>query len=208
MSKQTIRILIVDDHFMVRLGLIGSLAAETDIEVVGEARNGAEAIQKYSELRPDVTLMDGIMPDMHGVEVTRLILDEHPVARIIVVSINDTAEDVHRAMQAGACGYLPKSSEKEALVRAIRTVASGKRFLPPELSAKLAQRNISTPLSSRETEVLDLIAKGLTNSQIAAKLAIREGTVKTHVVHLLGKLEASGRTHAVSRAVELGLLRR
>lgn len=207
MPEKPIRILVVDDHFMVRLGLVSAITAEPDIEIVGEASNGAEAAAMFSELLPDVTLMDGILPDIHGVEVTRRILERHPEARIIVVSINDTAEDVHRALEAGAWGYIPKSCEKDAIVRAIRAVADGGRFVPPELSRKLAERNLQPLLSSRESEVLRLIAKGLANKQIAADLAVGEATVKTHVRHILEKLGAPDRTRAVTLAMERGLLR-
>lgn len=201
------RILLVDDHFMVRLGLAGSLAGEPDLTVVGEASSGAEALAAFDALQPDVTLMDGILPDMHGVEVTRLILGKHPSARIIVVSINDTAEDIHRALQAGAWGYIPKSSEKDAIVTAIRSVASGSRFLPPDLSEKLARRDHQALLSSRETEVLHLVARGLANKQIATELAVSEATVKSHVAHILDKLGVPDRTRAVTLALEQGLLR-
>jgi DNA-binding NarL/FixJ family response regulator len=206
-QNQAIRILVVDDHFMVRLGLIGAISTESDINVVGEASNGAEALALFAELRPDVTLMDGILPDMHGVEVTRQILESHPEARIILVSINDTAEDIHRALQAGAWGYIPKSCEKNAIVSAIRSVAAGERYLPPELTRKLAERDHQPLLSPRETEVLHLIAKGFANKQIASELEIGEPTVKSHVAHILDKLEVPDRTRAVTLAMERGLLR-
>ena len=207
MKQSPIRILVVDDHFMVRLGLIGAISTESDIDVVGEASNGAEALALFAELKPDVTLMDGILPDIHGVEITRKILESFPKARIIVVSINDTAEDIHRALQAGAFGYIPKSCEKNAIIRAIRAVAVGERYLPTELSRKLAERNLQPLLSTRETEVLRLVAKGMANKQIASELAIGEPTVKSHVAHILDKLGAPDRTRAVTLAMERGLLR-
>ena len=207
MKPRRIRILVVDDHFMVRMGLIGALAAEPDVEVVGEARNGTEALTAFASLLPDVTLMDGILPDLHGIEVTRRIVAAHPAARIIVVSINDTAEDVHRAMEAGACGYIPKSCEKDTIVQAIRKVASGETFLLPSLARKLADRNARVGLSAREAEVLRLISQGKANKQIAADLGLSEATVKTHIAHILAKLEAPDRTRAVTIALERGLLR-
>jgi DNA-binding NarL/FixJ family response regulator len=207
MNPKPIRILVVDDHFMVRLGLVGAISAEPDIEVVGEASNGAEAIALFDSLRPDVTLMDGILPDIHGVEVTRRILERHPGARIILVSINETAEDIHRALEAGAAGYIPKSSEKDAIVQAIRTVADGDPFLSPGLSLRLAERDLQPLLSVRETQVLGLIATGMANKQIATRLALGEATVKTHVRHILDKLGAPDRTRAVTLAMERGLLR-
>ena len=202
-----IRLLVVDDHFMVRLGLISALRAEADLEVVGEAGTGAEAVAMHSRLRPDITLMDGILPDIHGIEALRRILETTPAARIIMVSINDTAEDVHRAMTAGASGYIPKSSEKELIVAAIRAVAAGDHFLPPELARKLAERDLQAPLSTRELSVLRLIARGFANKQIATELAVSEATVKTHIRHILDKLDAPDRTRAATLALERGLLR-
>jgi DNA-binding NarL/FixJ family response regulator len=207
MKHKPIRVLLVDDHFMVRLGLIGAISTESDIVVVGEASNGAEALAMFATLQPDITLMDGILPDIHGVEVTRKIIESFPGARIILVSINDTAEDVHRALQAGVSGYMPKSCEKNAIIRAIRAVASGERFLAPDLVRKLAERSQQPFLSAREMDVLTLIAAGRANKQIAAELAIGEPTVKSHVAHILDKLGAPDRTRAVTLAMERGLLR-
>lgn len=207
MNPSAIRILVVDDHFMVRLGLIGAISTEPDIEIVGEASNGADALECFQRLRPDITLMDGILPDIHGVEVTRRILEIAPEARVIMVSINETAEDIHRAMDAGARGYMPKSSEKDAIVTAIRKVAAGGRFLSPEFAKRLAERDLMPLLSPRETDVLRLIAQGLANKQIAGELALGEATVKTHVRHILEKLGAPDRTRAATLAMERGLLR-
>jgi DNA-binding NarL/FixJ family response regulator len=202
-----IRILIVDDHFMVRLGLISAIGTEPDLEVAGQAATAAEAVVLHARLQPDITLMDGVLPDFHGLEALRRILETSPQARIIMVSINDTAEDVHRALAAGAWGYIPKSCEKEAIVRAIRAVADGARFLPPELSRKLAERNLQPLVSNRELDVLRLVARGFANKQIAAELAVGENTVKTHVRHILEKLGAPDRTRAVTLALERGILR-
>lgn len=207
MNPPRIRILVVDDHFMVRLGLIGAISTEPDIEVVGEAANGADALECFERFRPDITLMDGMLPDIHGVEVTRRILGFAPDARVILVSINETAEDIHRAMEAGAWGYIPKSSEKDAIVHAIRTVAEGKRFLSREFARRLAERKSMPLLSPRETDVLRLIAQGMANKQIADELVLGEATVKTHVCHILDKLGVPDRTRAVTLAIERGLLR-
>jgi DNA-binding NarL/FixJ family response regulator len=207
MNPLRIRILVVDDHFMVRLGLIGAISAEPDIEVVGEASGGVEAVSLFDSLRPDITLMDGMLPDVHGVEVTRRILALDPAARVILVSINETAEDIHRAMEAGAMGYIPKSSEKDAIVHAIRTVAGGGRFLSPEFARRLADRELMPLLSPREIDVLRLVAQGLANKQIAGELALGEATVKTHVRHILDKLGVPDRTRAATLAIERGLLR-
>jgi len=207
MNVPPIRILIVDDHFMVRVGIIGALSQEPDMQVVGEARDGRTALEMFSSLMPDVTLLDGMLPDLHGIEVTRRIVANHPHARILLVSINDTGEDVYRAMEAGAYGYIPKSSEQSALLQAIRDVAAGLRFLPNDLARKLAIRRLTTPLSERETEVLTLVAKGKGNKEIAASLGIGEGTIKSHLKHILSKLDAPDRTRAVTLAQEQGILR-
>ncbi len=207
MKTQPLRILVVDDHFMVALGLISALNRERDMKVVGDARDGRTALELFETLRPDVTLMDGMLPDMHGVEVTRRIVAAHPEARVILVSINETAEDIQRAMEAGASGYLPKSSEKTEMVRAIRAVASGENFLPVRLMEKLSAHHVTSPLSGREIDVLRLVAQGRANKEIAAELGLSEPTVKTYIVRLLAKLGAPDRTRAVTMALELGYLR-
>jgi DNA-binding NarL/FixJ family response regulator len=207
MKSKPIRILVVDDHFMVALGLISALERERDMKVVGDARNGLGALESFETLRPDVTLMDGMLPDMHGVEVTRRIVAAHPEARIILVSINETAEDVQRAMDAGACGYLPKSSGKKELVGAIRAVAAGESILPVGLVRKLSEHQASSPLSAREIDVLRLIAQGRANKEIAHELGLSEPTVKTYITRMLAKLGAPDRTRAVTMALERGYLR-
>ena len=207
MKTQPLRILVVDDHFMVALGLISALNRERDMKVVGDARDGRTALELFETLRPDVTLMDGMLPDIHGVEVTRRIVAAHPEARVILVSINETAEDIQQAMDAGASGYLPKSSEKAEMVRAIRAVASGESFLPVRLMKKLSAHHVSSPLSGREIDVLRLVAQGRANKEIAAELGLSEPTVKTYIVRLLAKLGAPDRTRAVTMALELGYLR-
>jgi DNA-binding NarL/FixJ family response regulator len=205
--KNPIRLLIVDDHVMIRLGLVALIADQPDIEIVGEARNGAEAVELHARLRPDVTVMDGILPDFHGIEATRRILQDQPAARIILVSINESAEDIHRAMEAGASGYVPKSQNQDVLLRAIRQVAAGGKFLDPELSRRIAARAATTSLSQRELDVLRLIADGLLNKQIAVELALSENTVKTHIARIMGKLGVHDRTSLAMKAVTLGLLR-
>jgi DNA-binding NarL/FixJ family response regulator len=205
--KRPIRLLIVDDHVMIRLGLVALIADQPDIEIVGEARNGTEAVELHARLRPDVTVMDGILPDFHGIEATRRILHDHPAARIILVSINESAEDIHRAMEAGACGYVPKSQNQDVLLRAIRQVAAGQSFLDPELSRRIAARAATTSLSQRELDVLRRIANGLLNKQIAVELALSENTVKTHIARIMGKLGVHDRTSLAMKAVTLGLLR-
>jgi two-component system NarL family response regulator len=207
MTSPSVRILVVDDHAMIRLGLIGALTSEPGMEVIGQARNGREAIELHKELAPDITLMDGILPDMHGVDATREILTNDPNARVILISINETAEDVRRALEAGVRGYVPKSCEQDAIVEAIRSVTSGRDFLPPHLIRRLAERNAVVGLSNREVDVLRLIAKGRSNKEIAADLALSAETVKTHITHLMRKLGAADRAHAVTLAIEQGFLR-
>ena len=192
---------------MVALGLISALNRERDMKVVGDAHDGRTALELFETLRPDVTLMDGMLPDIHGDEVTRRIVTAHPDARVILVSINETAEDIQRALDAGASGYLPKSSEKIEMVRAIRAVASGETFLPTRLMEKLSAHHVSSPLSGREIDVLCLIAQGRANKEIANELGLSEPTVKTYVARLLAKLGAPDRTRAVTMALERGYLK-
>jgi DNA-binding NarL/FixJ family response regulator len=202
-----IRVLVVDDHVMIRLGLNALMAYETDIQIVGEAGSGAEAIQLFDQLRPDVTIMDGMLPDIHGIDATRSILAKHPGARIVIVSINESAEDIHRAIEAGACGYVSKAQKQDVIIRAIRTVASGTTFLEPELARRLSARASTNALTQRELDVLRLVAEGLANKQIGRTLGLSENTVKTHLTRIMGKLEVHDRTSLAMRAVALGLLR-
>ena len=205
--KRKIRLLIVDDHVMIRLGLAALMADEPDIAIVGEAGNGAEAVALHEQLRPDVTIMDGLLPDIHGVEATRRILHSHPDAKIILVSINESAEDIHRAIEAGVSGYVPKSRNQDVIVRAVRAVAAGERFLEPELARRLSARAATNSLSQREIDVLRLVAAGLVNKQIGCELGLSENTVKTHISRIMGKMEVHDRTSLAMRAVALGLLR-
>jgi two-component system, NarL family, response regulator len=205
--NEPIRLLVVDDHVMIRLGLAAVMAYENDIIIVGEACNGTEAIEMFDKCLPDVTIMDGMLPDIHGVEVTRTIVRKYPQARIILVSINESAEDIHRAIEAGAAGYVSKSQNQDVIVRAVRTVNAGERFLEPELARRLAARAATNSLSQRELEVLRLVAEGLVNKQIGVNLGLSENTVKTHLTRIMGKLEVHDRTSLAMRAVALGLLR-
>ena len=202
-----IRVLVVDDHVMIRLGLTALMAYETDIEIVGEACSGAEAIQLFDHLRPDVTIMDGMLPDIHGIEATRTILTKHPGARIVIVSINESAEDIHRAIETGAAGYVSKAQKQDVIIRAIRTAAAGTTFLEPELARRLSARASTNTLTQRELDVLRLVAEGLANKQIGKKLGLSENTVKTHVARIMGKLNVHDRTSLAMKAVSLGLLR-
>jgi two-component system NarL family response regulator len=206
MSGPAIRILIVDDHFIVRMGLKGVLDMQPDMQVVAEAEDGPEAIRQFREHRPDVVLVDLRMPGMSGTEAIAAIRAEFPEASLIAVSTFEGDELVYRALQAGARGYLPKKVPREELIKAIRTVHRGQRYIPVEIASRLADRMEQGDLSPRELEVLQRIARGLSNREIADELGLHESTVKTHVINILGKLGVGDRTLAVTTAIQRGLL--
>ena len=213
-----IRLLLVDDQALFREGLRTLLSLHEDLQVVGEAGNGLEALAAADALRPDVVLMDLRMPVLDGVAATRRLLAAHPTTRVIVVTTFDDDELVFDGLRAGAVGYLLKDVSSDKLVEAIRAAARGESFLQPSIAAKvLAEFNrlersaappppLAEPLSERELEILRLLAAGDSNKEIAAALFIAEGTVKNHVTNILGKLDARDRTQAALRARELGLI--
>lgn len=205
-SDRTIRILIADDHPIVREGVAAMIERRPDMQVVGEVSNGKEAVAAYAELRPDVTLMDLRMPEMSGTEAIVEIRKKHPGAQIIVLTTYDTDENIFRGLRAGAKAFLLKDAPRERLMDAIRAVASGQSHIPPEIAAKLATRMSSPELTRRETEVLQLIAGGNSNLEIGNMLCISEGTVKSHVNSILSKMGVSDRTQAVTQAVRRGLV--
>lgn len=200
------RILVVDDHFMVRMGLSSSLNAEEDMEVVAEAGNAADALKAYRELRPSLVLMDVRLPGMSGPDAVTAIMREFPDARILMLSTHSGEEEIYRSLQAGARGYILKSVMREELLRAIRQVHEGKRYLDPTLAPLLAERVTHRSLTSRELEVLQMAAKGMGNKEIAAALNIAEVTVKLHVSHVLEKLNVKDRTEAATAALKRGIL--
>ena len=202
-----IRILTVDDHPLMRAGVASFLATEPGLQVVAEAANGEEALEKYRELRPDLVLMDLSMPVMDGLEATQAILEEFPDARIIVLTTYAGDEDVHRALDAGAVGYVLKDMLVADILKVIRSVIAGRRGIPPAVAATLAQHTPRIALTPRETEVLSLIATGLTNGEIAQRIGRTEETVKVHVKNILRKLNAQDRTEAVTNAVRRGFIR-
>lgn len=202
-----IRILTVDDHPLMRAGVASFLATEPGLQVVAEAANGEEALEKYRALRPDLVLMDLSMPVMDGLEATRAILEEFPDARIIVLTTYAGDEDVHRALGAGAMGYLLKDMLVTDILKVVRSVIAGRRGIPPAVAATLAQHTPRIALTPRETEVISLIATGLTNAQIAQRIGRTEETVKVHVKNILHKLDAQDRTEAVTNAVRRGFIR-
>ena len=213
-----IRILIVDDHEMVRDGLSVMMDREDDFTVVGEAKNGLEAVEQARSLRPDVILMDLRMPEMDGVEAMRQIRAEQDDVKFLVLTTYDTDEYIFDAIEAGAKGYLLKDTSREELFRAVRTVNRGESLIEPgvvarlldrltDLSRRAAQGPDHLALSERELEVLQLMARGSANKQIAGDLSITESTVKTHVANIFQKLEVSHRTEAVTKAMSQGIIK-
>lgn len=202
----TIRVLVIEDHPVVRQGFVALLSSAPDIEVVGSAPDGVEGMELFRSLRPDVTLMDLQMPRMGGVEAIQRMRNEWAEARIIVLTTFDGDEDIYRAMQAGAKAYLLKGMEVEELLAAIRTVHAGRASVPSSIAEKLAHRVGSQDLTAREVEVLERIVAGRANKQIANDLNISEATVKSHVNSLLGKLGVDDRTHAAIVALQRGIV--
>jgi DNA-binding NarL/FixJ family response regulator len=207
---EPIRVLIADDHPVVRAGLQGMLLGQPDIQVVGEAVTGAEAIAMTEQLRPSVVLMDLRMPEMDGVSATVRIRERWPQTHILVLTTYDGDADILRAIEAGATGYLLKDTPRDDLFRAIRAAAKGESFLTPAVATRLIGRvraPVEDSLSDREVEVLTLVAQGASNKEVAKQLWISEATVKTHLIHIFGKLGVSDRTAAVTLALERGILR-
>ncbi len=200
------RIMVVDDHPIVRDGLTALIERREDMTVVAQAANAAEAIAAFREQRPDVTLMDLRLPDRDGVSAIEAIRQEFPQARMLVVTTFDGDVDIQRALRAGAMGYILKDTPREQLMDAIRTVYNGGFCVPPEVASKLAEHYGIPKLTARELEVLRLIAQGKSNATVGADLTITEGTVKLHVNSILSKLAANDRTHAVIIALRRGLL--
>lgn len=207
MSKPAkIRVMLADDHPVVCLGLATMIDSQPDMTVVAQASNGKEAVALFAENLPDVTLIDLRMPEMGGVEAIKAIRAIHPGAVFIVLTTYQGDEDIHKAMRAGAQGYLLKGMPHNDLLEAIRRVHSGCQYLPPSVRNRLANRLPSSELSPRELQILELIVKGLSNKQIADKLGITEGTVKWHVNAILGRLNVSDRTQAAVAALNRGII--
>jgi two-component system NarL family response regulator len=201
-----IRLLIVDDHHVVRSGITASVQLEDDIRVVAEAENPSQAIALAKEHRPDVILMDLRMPDGGGIPAAAALRTEAPDSRVLIFTTFDGDEDVYRAMQAGAYGYLLKSAPRDELLIAIRTVAAKKRYLPPALGARLASRLSAQNLSAREVEVLRFLGRGRANKQIGAELGISEETVKRHVSNIFAKMGVADRAQATAEALKRGII--
>ena len=210
MSTGPIRLLIADDHPVVRDGLSGMFSGDDGFEVIGEAANGAQAVTLACALEPDVILMDLRMPEMDGVAAIAELARRKVAARVLVLTTYDTDSDVVRAVEAGATGYLLKDSPRGDLLRAVRAAARGEAALSPSVATRLlgqVRAPAQEPLSQREFEVLEMVARGATNREAAAKLFISEATVKTHLLHIYAKLGVSDRAAAVAEGFQRGLLR-
>lgn len=202
-----IRVLLADDHPVVREGLAAMINRRPDMTVVAEAGNGREAVQLFRLHQPDVTLVDLRMPEMDGLEVIGNVRQQSPAARIVVLTTFDDDEDIYRALRAGAKGYLLKDAPREELLECIRSVHHGDSYLPSGVASKLAGRVSGAELTGRELEVLRLLALGKSNKEVGSGLRVTESTVKVHVNNILRKLNASGRTEAVTLALRRGLVR-
>jgi DNA-binding NarL/FixJ family response regulator len=201
------RVLVVDDHALLRTGVANIINQEPDLQVVGEAGNGAEAVEAYERHRPDVTLLDLRMPVMEGVEAVRRIRERDPNARVVVLTTYDTDDEIARALKAGAKAYALKDISADELVRCIRDVLAGKTYIAPAAAAKLAEGVTRVRLTPRELAALRLMADGRANKEIASELGISERTVKTHLGHLFEKLGVTSRTEAIKIATRRGLVR-
>lgn len=206
MSKDRIRILVADDHYVVRMGLVALMETEPDLQVVGEAADGLQAIELYKKLLPDLTLMDLRMPRTDGIVATQKIREQFPKARILMLTTYDGDEDIHKALSAGASGYLLKNSTRASLIPALRAVAAGQRWIPQEIASRLAARKMFEALTPRELDVLQQLAKGRANKEIADILNISEYTVKGYLKNILGKLHVADRTEAVTAALQRGII--
>ncbi|HZB26327.1 MAG TPA: response regulator transcription factor [Vicinamibacterales bacterium] len=201
-----LKIMLVDDHYLVRMGLASIIALEPDMIVCAEASTGEQALGLYRRHRPDVTLLDLRLPGMTGTETMQAIRAEFPDARLVMISTYVCDEEIYGALQAGALAYLVKSVQREELIRAVRKAAAGQRHIPAEVASRLADRVTRSQLSTRELEVLRLLVAGRRNREIAGTLDITEGTVKLHVSSILGKLGVTDRTEAVTRALQRGIV--
>ena len=206
-AEPTIQVLVVEDHSVVREGIVSVLNRQENITVVAEAKNGKEAIAQHAAHQPDITLMDLRMPQIEGLEAVIQIRAVSPQARIIILTTYDTDEDIYQCLQAGARGYLLKDATSQELTQAVRQVHQGKRFIPADVAMKLAERIESDELTAREIDVLEMMVQGSSTAKLSEALHISEGTVKFHVNNILQKLNARDRTQAVVTALHRGIVR-
>ncbi len=203
--RDKIRLLVVDDHMVMRMGLVYAASAQPDMQVIAEVESGEEAIEAYRVHQPDVVTLDLRMHGIGGLATIRALREEFRTARIVVFSNYARGEEVYQALKAGAAGFVVKNMNLTQLLDAIRRVHAGEKYVPPELAMRMGERTLS-PLSERETDVLALIAKGNSNKEIAVTLGVTEGTVKLHVTNILSKLEVNARTEALVVAVQRGII--
>jgi RNA polymerase sigma factor (sigma-70 family) len=203
--REKIRLLLVDDHIVVRMGLVTAAGSEPDMTVVADVASGPEALAAYRKHRPDVVVLDLRMQGMGGVETLRQLRTEFPDARIVIFSNYASGEEVYQALRSGASGFVVKEMSLERLLEGIRRVYQGEQYIPTEIAARIGERML-TQLSPRESEVLQLVARGLSNKEIGSALAITEGTVKIHLTNILSKLGVSDRTQAILAAAKRGIL--
>ena len=205
--KHPIRILIADDHAVVRRGLRSILQIERDFQIVGEAANGDEAVKMTRQLEPHVVIMDLVMPEKSGTEATAEILDERPETRILLLTTGGTADDVAKALEIGAAGALMKTSDESEIIASIRTVASGGRAVSDEIKRLIEENPPAPSLTPRQLEILNSMSRGYSNAEIAEVFGINEFTVREHIVNIMAKLDASNRTEAVAIALRKSLLK-
>jgi DNA-binding NarL/FixJ family response regulator len=205
-DKRATRILIVDDHPVIQAGLVSMLATHPEVKVMGSASSGEEALARMEEDMPDIVLLDLRMPGMTGIDLLHAMREKKVSARAIVLTSFETDENIYRAIQVGAQGYLLKDTSQREMLQAIATVHAGRKYIPGQIAARLAERMMRSSLTARELEILNMLAKGLTNKQIGRVLKISDNTVRNHVNSILEKLEVADRTEAVTVAIQQGII--
>lgn len=205
-DKRATRVLIVDDHPVIQAGLMSMLSTHPEVKVMGSASSGEEALARMEEDMPDVVLLDLRMPGMTGIDVLRAMREKKAGARAIVLTSFETDENIYRAIQVGAQGYLLKDTGQREMLQAIATVHGGRKYIPAQIAARLAERMMRSSLTTRELEILNMLSKGLTNKQIGRVLSISDNTVRNHVNSILEKLEVADRTEAVTVAIQQGII--